>query len=167
MKIISFREWLDNQILFYKRDREQYGFLSNFYMAQFKLDGYTWPSVEHYYMAAKSDDPAYKEAIRSAPTPGKAKRIGDDKDKPKKGQSWFRKGRATLHPNWDNMKLEVMRRAVYAKFSQNPTLRQALLDTKDAELIEDSPTDHFWGSGASGTGKNWLGKILMDVRKLL
>jgi predicted NAD-dependent protein-ADP-ribosyltransferase YbiA (DUF1768 family) len=31
-------------------------------------------------------------------------------------------------------------------------------------LIENSPTDYFWGCGANHTGENHLGKILMGVR---
>lgn len=167
MKIINFKEWLDNQILFYKRDREQYGFLSNFYPAPFLLDGQEWPSVEHYYMAMKSEDSNYQQQILSAPTPGKAKRIGDSRvGHPKQAkQSWFhpKKGNAP-RANWESIKIEVIRRAVFAKFSQNSSLKNALKGTKDAELIEDSPTDYFWGSGADGSGKNWLGRILMEVR---
>jgi len=161
---MKFKQWIEsdnNQILFYNRDRERYGFLSNFHPAPFELDGEVWPTVEHYYMAMKSEDPAYRQQIMAAPTPGKAKRLGDSKENPAK-QSLFRTGIA-LNPNWNTEKLKVMQRAVAAKFSQNPQLKQALLQTGNAELIEDSPTDSFWGIG-NGSGQNWLGKILMDVR---
>jgi ribA/ribD-fused uncharacterized protein len=163
---MRFKEWLneteDNRILFYGRDREQYGFMSNFHMAPFELDGQRWPSVEHYYMAMKSERDDYRQQILGAHSPGKAKRLGDSRAEPHK-QSLFRKGHA-LRADWDSIKVDVMRRAVYAKFSQNPGLKQALLATGNAELIEDSPRDMFWGSGADGSGQNWLGRILMEVR---
>ena len=38
------------------------------------------------------------------------------------------------------------------------------LATGDEELVEDSPNDYYWGRGRSGTGKNMLGRILMEVR---
>jgi predicted NAD-dependent protein-ADP-ribosyltransferase YbiA (DUF1768 family) len=34
-------------------------------------------------------------------------------------------------------------------------------------LIEAAPNGYSWGCGASGTGKNRLGKILMEVRESL
>ena len=45
-------------------------------------------------------------------------------------------------------------------------LRQQLLDTGDAELVEgNSWNDTFWGvSARTGKGKNWLGRLLMQVR---
>ena len=57
-----------------------------------------------------------------------------------------------------------MRRAVRAKFEQHPDIRAVLLGTGDEELIEDAPNDYYWGCGEEGTGKNMLGKILMEVR---
>jgi hypothetical protein len=40
---------------------------------------------------------------------------------------------------WDSIKEEVMAQAQFAKFSQNPELRQLLLDTRDAELWHGAP----------------------------
>ncbi len=34
-------------------------------------------------------------------------------------------------------------------------------------LTENSPYDYFWGIGNDGTGKNLLGKILMETREVL
>ena len=158
----------DGKILFYERDQEEYGFLSNFHQASFDLDGQTWPTVEHYYMAMKSENPKYQQEILAAHSPGKAKRLGDSKigqDNWAK-QSLFRTNRGgyQLKPNWDKDKVDVMYRAVKAKFSQNSDLKIALLETGNKELIEDSPSDNFWGAGSSGTGRNELGKILMKVR---
>ncbi len=60
-----------------------------------------------------------------------------------------------------------MREALTAKFRQNPELLEQLLATGDAELVENSPVDYFWGIGADGSGKNTLGKLLMEVRAAL
>jgi ribA/ribD-fused uncharacterized protein len=152
-----FKQWFmaetqDNRILFYARDREQYGFLSNFHLAPFELDGQRWPSVEHYYVAAKSTNPNFTQQILATPKPGKVKRLGYT---------------IALRPDWEQVKLSVMFRAVKAKFTQNSSLAQALKATGNMELVEDSPTDAIWGVGADGTGKNWLGKILMQVRSQL
>lgn len=162
-------ESTDNRILFYGRDKQQYGFMSNFHPAPFELDGHRWPSVEHYYMAMKSEDPEYRQRILTATTPNKVKRLGDSRvgHERQATQSLFHprhSNRYTVRQDWDSIKLDVMYRAVSAKFQQNPVLAQALKATGNAELVEDSPTDTFWGTGASGTGQNWLGKTLMRVR---
>ncbi|PTY02415.1 hypothetical protein DB346_09275 [Verrucomicrobia bacterium LW23] len=42
-----------------------------------------------------------------------------------------------------------------------------LIETGGREIVEASPRDDLWGSGAEGTGKNWLGKILVKLRERL
>jgi hypothetical protein len=39
-----------------------------------------------------------------------------------------------------------------------------LLGTGDEELVENAPGDYYWGCGADGSGRNMLGRILMEVR---
>ena len=60
-----------------------------------------------------------------------------------------------------------MRRAVLRKFWTHAAIRQALLATGSRPLVENAPADYFWGCGADGSGENWLGVILMDVRAAL
>jgi len=60
-----------------------------------------------------------------------------------------------------------MRTALQAKFTQNRNLRKFLLATDDASIIEDSASDFFWGIGRDGSGKNWLGVLLMECREQL
>jgi ribA/ribD-fused uncharacterized protein len=82
-------------------------------------------------------------------------------------QAWFRKNAAQPGPDWNEAKLEIMRRADLAKFIQNPDLAELLLATGDAELIEDSPSEPYWGIGPDGNGLKWAGRVLMEVRKIL
>ena len=74
-----------------------------------------------------------------------------------------------LDPQWHNMSLYVMYAVVKAKFEQNPILLTMLSNTESRELIENTATsqlqDSTWGNAKNG--KNWLGKILMKVRKEL
>ena len=72
-----------------------------------------------------------------------------------------------VNANWNDMKVERMRRVLLAKFSQHDDLRSALLLTGDAALIEESKMDAFWGLGAKGLGKNMLGVLLMETREAL
>jgi len=62
------------------------------------------------------------------------------------------------------VKEDVMYRCLIAKFRQNDDARSVLLGTGNAQLIEDSPTDYYWGCGRNGTGQNRLGVLLMRLR---
>lgn len=159
----------DNRILYFDRDRAAFGFLSHFQPAPIWLDGALWPTVEHWYQAQKSDDPAYRDAIRAALGPGRAKRLTASPWAPRRisAQSWFRRNGTRPRPDWAEVKLDLMRRADEARFRQNPALADALLATRDAALIEDSPFDAFWGIGPDGTGLNWAGRVVMEVRAQL
>ena len=72
-----------------------------------------------------------------------------------------------LLKNWEAVKEGIMKKAIYAKFTQHPEFKNLLISTRDALLVEASSTDSFWGSGPTGKGRNTLGLILMDVRQLL
>jgi ribA/ribD-fused uncharacterized protein len=128
--------------------RFEFGFLSNFHEASIWVDGERYPSVEHAYQAAKASDPSTKRMIREARTPAIAKKLGYS---------------CQLPDDWDTKKVDIMRRLVREKF-KNPLLRSMLLATGDAQLVEGNTwNDRFWGV-CRGSGQNWLGKILMEIR---
>lgn len=160
---------VDGRIQYFGRDREAFGFLSHFHPVEIELDGERWPTVEHFYQAQKSADPEYRQAIRAAESPGIAKRLAAPPDAPRKvsSQSWFRRTGNLPRGDWHEVKLDLMRRADWAKFHQNPALGRLLLATGDAVLIEDSPFEPFWGIGQDGHGLNWAGRVLMEVRQRL
>ena len=60
-----------------------------------------------------------------------------------------------------------MRRAVLRKFETHAALRALLLSTGDEEIVENAPGDFYWGCGADGSGRNMLGRILMETREIL
>jgi len=140
-------------IKFYRSSEAPYGVFSNFlkYHPIF-LKGKFWPSSEHYYQAQKYAGTEYEEAVRLVGTPREAADLGRDTTKP-------------LRPDWEQVKNDIMREAVRAKFSQYKTLQKVLLDTGDAELIEHTTKDTYWADGGDGSGENWLGKILMEIRE--
>lgn len=147
------RQQLPGRILFYG-PHEPNGYLGNWYPAAIYMKGKIWPTAEHYYQAQKMAETEYEEICRRLGSPREAFEITRRPDVP-------------IRKDWDQVKVEVMRAAVYAKFSQNPELAERLLATGDAELVENSPVDYFWGIGADGSGQNVLGKILMEVREKL
>ena len=69
-----------------------------------------------------------------------------------------------LRPDWDQVKDEIMLRAVRAKFTQHVDLAALLLSTGGALIVECSRRDTYWGDGGDGSGANRLGQILMAVR---
>jgi len=140
-------------IKFY-RARDIYGCFSNFFRRSIELDGKTWPSSEHYYQAQKFAGTDHEEFIRYAARPGAAASMGRDPSRP-------------LRPDWEAAKDDVMRKVVLAKFEQHDDLRAILLGTGDAEIVEHTKRDAYWGDAGDGTGKNMLGKILMGVREEL
>jgi len=156
----------DNRILFFKRDREIFGFLSNYHEAPVAIDGEIWQSTEYYYQAQKSLDVEYRDAIRQATSANHAKGLGTDPNRSRKARqrSWFRSREDRIRPDWPQWKLRFMIRAVHAKFTQNPDLQQKLLATGDAQIVEDSTHDPFWGIGRDGGGSNWMGRVLMQIR---
>mgnify|MGYP001581141604 FL=1 len=119
-----------------------YRFLSNFYRL---ANGLT---VEHEFQAAKAVHANERRWVLEAPTPGEAKRRGR---------------RVALRPDWEEIKVEVMRTLLRRKFSQ-PDLREKLLATGDA-LLEEGNTwgDQYWGT-VGGCGANMLGTLLMEIR---
>lgn len=128
-----------------------YFFLSNFYRMPVEYDGLYYKTVEHAYQGAKSLDPNFRSAIRSAPTAGMARKLG----------RWV-----VLRPNWDGLKVGIRRQLLESKFDKaNPELRNLLLATKDWTLIEGNTWgDRFWGV-CEGKGENMLGRLLMNIRE--
>lgn len=137
-------------ILFYSTSGD-YGCFSNFSAHSIRLDGQRWPTTEHYFQAQKFPNTDYQHEIRKAKSPMIAARLG-------------RSRKVRLRPDWDSAKDNVMRKAVLAKFTQHKDLAAILLATGEEEIIEDTTDDEYWGRGSSGSGRNMLGRILMEVR---
>jgi ribA/ribD-fused uncharacterized protein len=66
--------------------------------------------------------------------------------------------------DWFEVNVAIMDLVLDLKFTQHPKLARTLYYTGDADLIEDSPIDAFWGIGEDGQGRNELGKALMRLR---
>ena len=133
----------------------EYAFLSNFAHSPITFKGKTWLTVEHVFQAAKTLDENKREQIRLALTPGKAKHMGR---------------KVHLRSDWEQIKKEIMLKSIRLKFKQNPELKEKLLRTGDAVLIEGNTWhDNIWGDCCclkcqKIKGKNVLGEILMKVR---
>lgn len=127
----------------------EHRFLSNFYYADMLADnGQVYPTVEHYFQAMKCLDPQDAEVIRRARSPKIAKMYGR---------------KAFMRPDWDQVRLGVMRDALRLKFHFENRLGEWLVNTHPHALQEGNGWgDRFWG--VDGGGENWLGVLLMARR---
>ena len=140
-------------IKFYKVT-DPFGCFSNFAPYPIEMDGKVWPTSEHYFQGQKFAGTKFEEEIRLIKSPMIAARMGRDRSKP-------------LRADWESVKDEIMRQAVLAKFTQHADIRETLLATGDALLVEHTKNDSYWGDGEHGQGRNMLGQILASVREEL
>ncbi|CAL2103554.1 NADAR family protein [Tenacibaculum sp. 190130A14a] len=141
---------------------------SQWWEASFEIDGITYPTAEHYMMARKArlfKDEEILQKILIATHPHDAKKLG-------------RKVKNFTPELWNEHKFNIVLEANYAKFSQNETLKEYLVNTKGRIIVEASPRDRIWGIGMGQSnekamnpnlwrGHNLLGYVLMEVRDQL
>ena len=143
-----------------------HGPFSNWHLCTFEVDGTWFNCVEQYMMARKAimfEDTEIYDRIMSTDAPSEQKRLG-------------RRVKGFNPLRWDAAAKNIVFRGACAKFSQNESLKKALLETGEKILVEASPYDKIWGIGLSADdpratdpdqweGTNWLGEVLMQVRQ--
>ncbi len=138
--------------------------LSNFYLSDFVIDGKTFICNEQWMMYNKAilfNDEETAKKILTSTDQKEIKRLGREVKNFDSGV-------------WNDRKVDIVYKGALAKFSQNPVLKEYLLNTGDAILVEGSPTDCIWGIGLRHSvnpyewrGQNLLGFTLMEVRSVL
>ncbi|MGB4091431.1 MAG: NADAR family protein, partial [Ruminococcus flavefaciens] len=79
---------------------------------------------------------------------------------------------------WAGARQAIAMRGLLAKFSQNADLKEQLMDTEDAYLVECAHSDKIWACGirlneserfdtSKWQGQNILGFALMEVRGII
>ena len=152
----------DNYLLFWN------GHFSNWFPASFIINNMTFNCVEQYmmYMKAKTfNDQETMTKVLATSNPKEQKKLG--------------RGVKNFNPvTWDVVKNEIVYDGCFAKYLQNPELKDEILKTNDLILVEASPYDKVWGIGmgeehpdvtdeSKWQGENLLGKALMKVRDKL
>jgi ribA/ribD-fused uncharacterized protein len=139
------------------------GYLGNMFSSPIEYDGKVWKTAEALFQALRFGDDSIREMIRNDKSPFglklKVKTISDQMIITPKGEQ----------------DIENMRLVLRLKFYQHPILRDQLLSTGNAVLIEDvtkrkSGNSTFWGASLEGdewVGKNKLGELLMELREEL
>ncbi|MGN0586117.1 MAG: NADAR family protein [Oscillospiraceae bacterium] len=153
------------KVICFHAPEEGYGFLSNWYPSEFKIDGKKFSSMEQYMMYNKAvtfGDSEIARQILDTDNAGKIKALG----------------RAISNYDdtvWNGVRQIIIYRGLLEKFRQNDKLRDMLLATGDNILAECAVQDRIWGIGLSmkderrfdirqWTGQNLLGFALMCVR---
>lgn len=145
-------------VFFYEQD---FYVLSNFSAFSLKWQGRRFPTSEHAYHWEKfapgtRDEHGLfvRDRILNAVSAHEAFKLAE---------GW----KPLRRPDWDSVKVDTMRGILLAKARQHPYVLRKLLATGDRTLIENSWRDDFWGWGPNQDGKNWLGRLWMEVREEL
>lgn len=139
----------ETQVFFYEQD---FYVLSNFSAFRLYWKGLYFDTSEAAYHYEKfPEHHGVRAEISNAPSAHEAFKIAERNKK-------YRR------PDWDAVKVDIMRDILRAKATQHEYVRRKLLATGDRELIEDSWRDDFWGWGPNRDGQNMLGKLWMEVR---
>ena len=153
------------EIICFHNPDEENGFLSNWYLSDFSINGISFTSMEQYMMYQKAvcfQDENIAEQIRATKDVAKIKELG----------------RCVSGYNdqyWNGVRQIIVYEGLFAKFTQNELLKKQLKDTQDAILAECAVKDRTWGIGLSMNdsnrlkpelwkGQNLLGFALMMVR---
>lgn len=127
--------------------RGEYAFLSNMFSAPMHVNGLTFTCAEACFQSFKCLDKEARKQFQGLAGP-EAKRLGR---------------KVALRPDWNDIKVDVMREVIRVKFKQNPELMAKLKDIQ-GEIVEDNTwSDLYWGK-CNGIGYNKLGIILMELR---
>lgn len=141
------------KIEFYKT-KDAYGEFSNFSSHPIIINGKAYITTETYFQAQKFAGTEHEENVRLTAGPRAAAEMGRDRNLP-------------LRADWELVKESIMKDALMAKVKQYPKIKELLLSTGDAEIVEHSVNDRYWADGSDGSGKNRLGVIWMEIRKEL
>lgn len=156
------------RIIYFHNPEEENGYLSNWYLSDFELDGVHYSSMEQYMMYQKAvtfDDMKSAEEILKTDDVAAIKALG--------------RGVENYNDHiWAGMRQVIIYRGLVEKFRQNPELGRLLKDTGDAILAECAARDRIWGIGVSmkdpdrldmakWKGSNLLGYALMVTRETL
>ena len=155
---------------FYGHDPKKVGdkaVFSQWYIKPFMVDGHRYVCMEQYMMSEKAllfKDMEMLKQILNTQDPATCKKLG-------------RQVKNFDSEIWNEHSQKIVFKGNYAKFSQNPRLKELLLATEDKVLVEASPFDRIWGIGMRACkaaedhhnwrGKNQLGYTLTRVKKAI
>jgi ribA/ribD-fused uncharacterized protein len=149
----------ENSCIF-KKNNEEFGALSNMATGfPLRVNGINIKTTEALYQACRFPHlPEIQQKIIEQKSPMAVKMISNANKKKSR-------------EDWDNIRLKVMKWCIQVKLAQNfVSFGSMLHETGLKNIVENSAKDNFWGAipneeGTGFTGKNALGRLLMDLRK--
>ena len=144
-------------IVRFHKTTEENGYLSNWYLSDFSIDGKKYCCVEQYMMEQKALLFADFEI---------AEQIMQTQDQ-QRMQDLGRAVRNFEPVIWDGRKQLIVYTGILAKSEQNPDLMGRLISTGTATLVECSRSDKIWGIGMgmdnpdTANPSQWKGKNLL------
>jgi ribA/ribD-fused uncharacterized protein len=149
--------------LFFTKDNP----LSNFHPSEFELDGQKFNCVEQYV--------AYHKALLFGETDIAEDILQTEEPRIQKQKAKDINLKNFCFDEWKSQASDILKPALFAKFSQNEQLKTYLMKTGDSIIAEASPSDCLFGIGLSlnnpkavnktlWRGKNIQGTTLMSIR---
>lgn len=158
----------DEYVFFYK------DWLSNYQRTKFDIEWkgvkYTFTSTEQGFMYIKAitfGDNVTAQKILNTDDPNRCRKLG-------------RQVKGYNDAEWAKIRYDVFYTLNWAKYTQDKKLQEKLLDPQfdGKKFVEASPIDKIWGIGYAEDnpnieftdmywGKNYLGRILTNIRKRL
>lgn len=158
----------DEYVFFYK------DWLSNYQRTKFDVEWkgvkYTFTSTEQGFMYIKAitfGDNVTAQKILNTDDPNRCRKLG-------------RQVKGYNDAEWAKIRYDVFYTLNWAKYTQDKKLQEKLLDPQfdGKKFVEASPIDKIWGIGYTEDnpnieftdmywGKNYLGRILTNIRKRL
>lgn len=156
------------KIICFHNPDEMNGYLSNWYLSDFEIDGIKYSSMEQYMMYQKAvlfHDHEIARQILETSNVGKIKAFG-------------RSVKDYDDLIWNGLRQIIVYHGLLEKFRQNDELKKKLLATQKDILAECAVQDKIWGIGLSmkddrrfdmekWRGQNLLGFSLMYARSVL
>ncbi|GIK74457.1 MAG: hypothetical protein BroJett021_34450 [Chloroflexota bacterium] len=162
------------EILFYRANEKPYGAFSNLFRREIRMGTLPYPTAEHAYQSLKPRDPRVRDWILSAPSPSlvalAAHALPSDEPDPTALMGRVADSLLGFHtrPGWSRLRYPWMLDCLRAKFAQHEDLKDLLVSTGGARIIEagriDDDAGRRWGI-VNGRGQNYLGRMLMRVRQ--
>jgi type I restriction enzyme S subunit len=153
------RTYLRAHSVVFLRTRDEFGGLSNMAAGfSLRVNDIFVPTVEALYQACRFPHLPFVQ------------RLVIDQGSPMAAKMKSKPYRASSRPDWDQVRVRVMRWCLHVKLAQNWSEFADLLHaTGDRPIVEESRRDAFWGAKQADdqtlVGTNALGRLLMELRE--
>lgn len=146
---------MSDDIRFYRSNEKPFGVFSNLYRCRIEFEDRSFLTAEHAYQYGKPSRECVRDWLMQAPTPSLLALTAHELPV------------YEVRSDWARIKVDRMERVLRAKFTQWGELRDLLLSTGEARIVEagtvNNAVNRFWGE-VNGKGQNTLGRLLMKVR---